>query len=257
MNSNLFRTLNLLETLSETPETGFSTSEIIEQANIAPSTLYRLLSEMEEAGYLYRNRDRRFLPNFSFERRIATGAISPKRLSDACREISLQLQTASEIILRREHNLLWHITFEQPQQAIRLRAHPGYVRATYELDSISRLALSYCPIADIERSWDLSAFYDVGVEGTKVNWNDARKTILSTDNRAMQFDMQGNAKGVRRFCIAVTDAENKFICLLTAAEAATPLRNENRHIERIRSVLTQARESLKSDDPEEIINYRS
>ena len=74
MNSNLFRTLNLLETLSDTPETGFSTSEILEQANIAPSTLYRLLSEMEEAGYLYRNRDRRFLPNFSFERRIGPNA---------------------------------------------------------------------------------------------------------------------------------------------------------------------------------------
>ena len=179
---------------------------------------------------------------------LAMGAISPELLREACAGVSTLLQTASEIILRRGHNLLWHVTDEHPLQPIKLRAHPGYVRATYELDSISRLVLAHCDMAQIERSWDTSAFYKVGIDGARVNWAEAKEMILATDKKAMQYDMLGNAKGVRRFCIAVTDADGKFVCILTAAEAAIPVRDETEHVARIGDVLMQARASLQSID---------
>lgn len=245
MSKSFIRILTLAESLSEAPKNGLSKSEVVERAGMATSTVYRLLTEMEEAGYVYRTSEGRLLPNFSFERRIGDGTISPELLREACAEVSNRLQTASEIILRRGHNLLWHVTDEHPMQPIKLRAHPGYVRATYELDSISRLVLAHCDIAEIERSWDTSAFYNVGIDGARVSWVEAREMILATDKQAMQFDMLGNAKGVRRYCIAVTDTNGNFVCILTAAEAAIPVRDEAEHVANIRNVLNQARASLQ------------
>lgn len=251
MSKNFVRILKLAEFLSDAPKNGWSKAEVAERSGLPPSSVYRILTEMELAGYIYKTSKGGLLPNFSFERRIGIGNIAPERLRAACAQISAQLQCASEIILRREHNLLWHLTDEHPNQAIKLRAHPGYVRATYELDSMSRLVLSHCGRAEIEKTWDLAAFYEVGVLGERMDWKSASEKIFSTDKNAMQYDMLGNSKGVRRFCVAVHDAEGDFVCLLTSAEAAVPLRDEEAHVERIRNTLMNARQSLEAAAAEE------
>lgn len=251
MSKGFISVLRLAESLSDAPRNGLAKSDVVARTGLPTSTVYRLLSDMEQAGYIYRTNEGRVLPNFSFDRRIALGAISPQKLRSVCAGISEELQSASEIILHRGHNLLWHITDEHPQRAIKLRAHPGYVRATYELDSISRLVLAHCEISEIERSWDLAGFYDVGVNGKRMVWDTARRIILATDRNEMQYDMLGNAKGVRRFCVAITDSEDQFVCLLTVAEAATPLRDEAAHVERIHRILFEARASLSAPEPEE------
>lgn len=248
VSKNFLRILKLAESFSDAPKSGFTKAEVVRRAELPTSTVYRLLSAMEDAGYIYRSPEGGLLPNFSFERRIDSRSISLEKLRSATAMVSAQLQTASEIILRRGHNLLWHITDEHPLQPMRLRAHPSYVRATYELDSISRLALAYCEITDIEQSWDLTSFYDVGIERKRVNWTDARDRIRATDKLAMQFDMLGNSKGVRRYCVAITDRDEEFVCLLTAAEAATPVRDEAAHVTRIRAVLTEVKSFLIGDD---------
>lgn len=245
MSKNFVRILRLAESLSDAPSDGFSKSEIVERAGLPSSTVYRLLSEMEQTGYVYSTPEGRLLPNFSFERRIGIGNISPIQLRQACAAISANLETASEIILRRGHSLLWHVTDEHPMQPIKLRAHPGYVRATYELDSISRLALAYCRIEDIERSWDLSSFYEVGVQSKRLDWPEARERILATDRQAMQYDMLGNAKGIRRFSIAIASPTGELVALLTVAEAAIPVRDEQSHIARIRETLESTRLELE------------
>ena len=246
MSKSLVNMFRLIESLSDAPKKGLSKGEVVDKAGLPTSTVYRLMAELEKAGYVYQTGEGKVLPNFSFERRIALGDISPERLRAACENITRELQSASEIILHRGHNLLWHITDEHPARALKLRAHPGYVRATYELDSISRLVLAHLDMADIEKSWDLSAFYDVGVHGNRVPWEEARKRILSTDKSEMQYDMMGNAKGVRRFCVSITDARDRLICLLTIAEAATPLRDEQAHIERMRETLMRTKSSLQA-----------
>ncbi|ASJ71560.1 helix-turn-helix domain-containing protein [Granulosicoccus antarcticus] len=245
MSKNFVRILRLAESLSDAPSEGLTKAQIVERAGLPSSTVYRLLSEMEQTGYVYTTPEGRLLPNFSFERRIGIGNISPIQLRQACASISAELESASEIILRRGHSLLWHVTDEHPLQAIKLRAHPGYVRSTYELDSISRLALAYCNIDDIESSWDLSSFHEVGVQGNHLDWHEARKRILATDRQSMQFDMLGNAKGIRRFSIAITTPEGELVSLLTVAEAAIPVRDEEAHIARIRSTLESTKVELE------------
>jgi len=245
MSKNFVRILQLAEALSDTPSNGFSKSEVVDRLGLPSSTVYRLLSEMEQTGYIYTTPEGRVLPNFSFERRISVGDISPNQLRQACADISTKLETASEIILRRNHSLLWHITDEHPLQPIKLRAHPGYVRSTYELDSISRLVLAHCDMSEIESSWDLSRFYEVGVKGTRLDWSEARQQILKTDRHSMQFDMMGNSKGIRRFSIPITAPDGKLVALLTVAEAAVPVRDEIIHIERIRSTLESTKKELE------------
>lgn len=245
VSKNFVRILRLAELLSDAPSHGFLKSEIVERVGLPSSTVYRLLSEMEQTGYVYTTADGRLLPNFSFERRIGIGQISPIQLREACASISAQLQCASEIILLRGHSLLWHVTDEHPMQPIKLRAHPGFVRATYELDSISRLALAHCRLQDIESAWDLSGFHEVGVQGRRLEWAEARERILGTDPLSMQYDMQGNAKGIRRFAIAIGSSSGELIALLTVAEAAIPVRDEPSHVARIREALESSRMKLE------------
>ena len=163
MSENVSRLIRILEACAEAEVTGLTMAKLIERSGLASSTAYRIVAELEEEKLLYRAADRRLHPNFSFERRILQGSVTPEQLWEACGEISSTLQCASEIILLRGQNLLWHITDEHPQQPIRLRAHPGYIRGTYELDSISRLALAHLPIGLIAGSWDRSAFFETGV----------------------------------------------------------------------------------------------
>ena len=118
--------------------------EVVERAGLPASTAYRLLAEFEEAGLLYRTHNRRLHANFTFERRLSLERISPALVTEACAQVSATLRSACEVVLLRGQNLLWHVVHQHPAQAIRLRAHAGFVRATYELDSITRLALAHC-----------------------------------------------------------------------------------------------------------------
>lgn len=251
MAGSLERVLQVMECLSKTSSKGITSAEVCEQTGLASSTVYRMLNELEKAGYLYKGPGRTLLPNYTFERRISFGTFGPEQLLDACLQISRTLQTASEVILLKGPNLLWHHKEEHPNQALSLRAHAGFVRGTYEMDSISRLSLAHKTIDDIERNWDLTSFYGVGVAGKKALWPDVRANLLAINPDEMEFDIQGNAKGVRRFCVAVKDIDGTFICLLTVAEAAVPLGDETQHISNIRNVLMNARASLFSKHEED------
>ena len=173
--SGISRIVALLEAFAPCPPEGFSPAEVAARSDIALSTAYRLLADMEAGGHVCRDMARRLHPNFSFERRIAGDAVDPARLATACADLSDALRTETEVILLRRHNLRWHMTRQHPEQAIRLRATPGYIRATYELDSISRLALAHLPLEEIEASWDLAAFHKVGVSGRRIPWAEARR----------------------------------------------------------------------------------
>lgn len=243
------RVLAIMKALSIDADEGLSTQAVIQRTGLAASTVYRLLAEFEEAGLVYRTSDRRVHANFTFERRLSFETISPARLTSACRQISHTLQAASEIIVLQGQTLVWHEVQQHPDQAIRLRAHAGFVRETHELDSITRMALAYCPMHVIERYWDTTAFFEAGVTRTRLEWGNVRSRLESVDRADMQYDLEGNAKGVRRFCVAVRDGQ-RIACLLTVAEAATPLRDEAEHIDSIREVLIRQRDAIEAAGPE-------
>jgi DNA-binding IclR family transcriptional regulator len=243
------RVLQIVEALAASSEEGATPAEICTRCRLARSTVYRLLSELEAAGYVYKSNGKQYFPNFVFERQFDPERASPVAIREACVSVSETLETASEMILRQGQNLLWHHREEHPLQPIRLRAHAGYIRSTYELDSISRLVLAHIPLAEIEARWDLAGFFETGVAGEKVSWQAARARINGVDRNGMEFDLQGNAKGIRRFCVALTASSGQFICLLTVAEAAIPVRDVDAHVEHVRRVLIDARERIAATSP--------
>lgn len=246
MSENLSRTLLLLEHLSVAKRSGITVAQLIEQTGLASSTVYRLVQELESLGYLRKSDDRRLFPKFNFEQGMSFGGIDIGLLSEACQDVSATLVAASEFIALRRETLFWHVAEGHPMQSIRLRAGVGFVRGTYELDCITRMALAHVPKPEVEASWDMAGFYEVGVSGRKVLWDEARAQISSVDAVGMEFDLMGNAKGVRRFCVAVHGEEGEFVGLLTAAEAATPLRDVDAHVDQVRAVLLAAKTAVEN-----------
>lgn len=246
MSDNLSRIMILLEHLSSAKEGGMQIAELVERTNLASSTVYRLTNDLEALGYLRKASDRRLFPKFTFEQGVVVGGVETTRLSEACRALSTRLVTASEFISLRQQNLYWHIAHEHAQQSIRLRAGAGFIRGSYELDCISRMALAHLSIEEIEASWDMAGFYEVGVSGDKVRWPEVQKQIASVNPNDMQFDLMGNAKGVRRYCVAITGADEQFAGLLTVAEAATPLRDVESHVAKVRDVLLDTKEAVET-----------
>lgn len=247
MQGSVERVLQIVEALAASSEEGATPSTICARCGLARSTVYRLLSELESAGYAYKSGSKHYVPNFTFARQFDLERVSPDIIREACESVSATLETASEIILRQGQNLLWHHKEEHPRQAIRLRAHAGFIRGTYELDSIARLALAHLPLETIERGWDLSGFFETGVAGDKIDWETAKGRITGVDPRGMEYDMQGNAKGIRRFCVALAAQSGKLVCLLTVAEAAIPVRDVKAHVEQVRKVLINARARIQAD----------
>lgn len=246
MSDNLSRILTLLEHLSSAKEEGMQIAELVERTNLASSTVYRLTNDLEALGYLRRSADRRLFPKFRFEQGVVVGGLEVSRLSEACRVLSERLVTASEFISLQRQNLHWHIAQEHTHQSIRLRARAGFIRGSYELDCISRMALAHLPIDEVEASWDAAGFYEVGVSGGKVRWPEVQKQIASVNPNEMQFDLMGNAKGVRRYCVAIKGSEEQFAGLLTVAEAATPLRDVESHVAKVRDVLLNTKEAVET-----------
>lgn len=245
MSENLKRTLVLLEHLSAAKGTGITVSQLVEETGLASSTVYRLIQELEVLGYLRKAEDRLLFPKFHFEQGKSFHGIDIDCLAEVCASVCAQLVVASEFIALQRETLFWHIAEEHPQQSIRLRAQVGFVRGTYELDCITRMALAHLPPEVVAANWDASGFYDVGVSGEKVPWAEVQAQILAVDKDGMQFDLMGNAKGVRRYCVAVHGENGEFVGLLTAAEAATPLRDVDEHVAQVNRVLLDAKETVE------------
>lgn len=245
MAGSVNRVVAIMESLAAGQSNGQTAQEVVERSGLPASTGYRILTELQELGLVHRSGKRKLAPNFSFARRISHPGLDPDLLADACEEISNRLTTASEVVLLREQSMLWHIVQQHEAQAIRLRAHPGFTRDAFELDSLSRLALAHLPVEQLERSWDTSAFYGTGLDRRPLDWSEARGVITDIDPEGMQYDMMGNAKGIRRFCVAIRDALGRMACLLTVAEAAVPVRDEAAHAEAIRQILFGQRDRLE------------
>lgn len=240
------RVLAILDALSGPDSGNMTAQDVVERAGLPPSTGYRILSELQELGLVHRGAERRLVANFTFERRLHCPGLEPEVLAEACTRLSNDLTVASEIVVLSGHNMLWHIVQQHPNQAIRLRAHPGFTRGAYELDSISRMALAHQSVEVLEKSWDTGAFYTAGVDRRPLDWAEARAMIDAVDPADMQYDMMGNAKGVRRYCVAIHGPDGAMACLLTVAEAATPVRDEAQHVANIRAQLMTRKSVIES-----------
>lgn len=246
MSGTSSRVIAILEALTGPEADGLSAQEVVERSGLPASTGYRIITELQDLGLVHRTASRRIMANFSFQRRLHCPGLDPEALVDACAVVSDALTVASEVVVLTGHNMLWHIVQQHPRQAIRPRAFPGFMRGAYELDSISRLALAHRTVETLERSWDTSAFYTTGVDRRSLDWVEARDMIAAVDPAGMQYDMMGNAKGVRRYCVAIQGPDGGLVCLLTVAEAATPVRDEAQHVANVRGHLMARKTEIES-----------
>ena len=239
MSASVSRIVKMMDVLSIMETSSLTAQKIVEHSGLPASTGYRILHEMQMLGLVHRMHDRKLVPNFSFERRIQFPRVDTQLLAVACSKLSNALITASEIIVGSGQNLVWHIVCQHPEQAIRLRAHSGFIRGSYELDSVSRLFLANLSTEVIEKNWDTEAFHTAGPERHRLKWPAARSIIGEVDTADMQFDMLGNTKGIRRFCVGINQGDGDFVCILTVAEAATPIGDECSHVESIQKLLVK------------------
>ena len=246
MSGTSSRVIAILEALTGPEADGLSAQEVVERSGLPASTGYRIITELQELGLVHRSASRKIMANFSFQRRLHCPGLEPEMLADACALLSDRLTVAAEVVVLSGHNMLWHIVQQHPDQAIRLRAFPGFMRGAYELDSISRLALAHRPVETLGKSWDTGAFYTAGVDRRSLDWAEARAMIAAVDPAEMQYDMMGNAKGIRRYCVAIHGPGGGMVCLLTVAEAATPVRDEAQHVANVRGHLMARKSAIES-----------
>lgn len=247
MSENLSRILTLMEHLSAARDRGILVADLCENTGLANSTVYRLVNDLEQLGYLEKKPDRRLIAKFSFQQEMAVGGFKLTDLSNTCKALAARLTATSELIEFQKANLFWQVSEQHHDQSFQLRAGVGFIRSTYELDSLSRMALAQFEPAEIEENWDVSAFYDVGVSGGKITWDHAREKISAVDPSGMEYDLMGNSKGVRRFCVALKGKNNEFAGLLTAAEAAIPVKDISAHTARMRDVLLEMKRTVEDD----------
>ena len=245
MSTTAQRFVAIMEALSNVSQVGSTANEIVQRANLTSSTGYRMLAELEELGLVHRIGDRKLVANFNFERQVRHPGLDPKELAYLCKKISLELTSSSEIVVQSGQNLFWHIVQQHEDQAIRPRAYPGFTRGSYELDSLSRMALAHCNLAKIRREWDTSCFFSTGMSPRELDWAEAKRMITDVDPLGVEFDLLGNAQGIRRFCAAVHAPSGELACLLTVAEAATPLRDQNAHVAKITNLLVAAKAQVE------------
>ena len=75
MSDSLSRTLILLQHLSAAKAEGVTVTQLVERTQLASSTVYRLVQELEALGYLRKAGDRRLFPKFLFEQGRDVGGI--------------------------------------------------------------------------------------------------------------------------------------------------------------------------------------
>lgn len=254
MSGTSSRVVAIMEALAGPDADGLTAQEVVDRSGLPASTGYRIISELQELGLVHRTPSRKLMANFSFQRRLHCPGLDPELLAEACAALSDQLTAAAEAVVMSGHNMLWHIVQQHADQAIRLRAFPGFMRGAYELDSLSRMALAHLSVERLEKSWDTGAYYSAGVDRQSLEWDEARAMIADVDPAGMQYDMMGNAKGIRRYCVAIQDPDGSMICLLTVAEAATPVRDEAQHVANIKEHLMDQKTKIESafSDPAQI-----
>jgi DNA-binding IclR family transcriptional regulator len=244
MSEPVRRTLSVLEYFAARPDESFTQTQIAEACGISGATLSRIVKTLGDGGYIFRQTSRLYRCNVVFRKLIGANAEYFDALSKALTAIVATTSLAAEAIVVRGNEFEWRQKEEHPDLSVQIRAHPGFRRGMNELDSLSRLYLSEIGWAEVERRFDPGTFYRSGARHERVSAAEARRIIEQTDPRSVAFDIEGNGRGVRRFATVARDSDDAFLHILSIAEAACPIADEQEHVRRNIAVLEQWRDEL-------------
>ena len=211
----------------------------------APATVSRIVKSLAEEGYVLKTSEKYCVCNFRLSRNVPMSEHYLSGLSKLMQEISTTHGVSVEAVVVAGHDLFWHSCTEFPDASIAIKAKPGFRRTLTELDPLSRLYLSRISWDEINADLLPGGFFRNDINRDIIEASEARKIIEHAAGKSVDYDFNGNHLGVRRFAIAIEDENHNFMHLLSIAEAAVPVRDENAHIAKFTAVLENARESLE------------
>lgn len=219
-------------------------ASISRKCEIPIATASRIANTLEKEGYLRRYKDKSFVRNFYLQKKMSLPEDYLSLLEQVLEDISEQCEQSSEAIFIENNQLYWLSKKESKNVAFSLKAHTGFRRPLYELDSPSRLSLSAMGWEKVRKQFDVNAFFEAGRLRNNVSKMKLKEQLQNTCLTDVLYDIEGNVRGIRRFSKAIFDQQGQFVHLLCIAEAAISVHNIDRHIDKNKKILNQAVQKL-------------
>ncbi len=242
------RTLQVLEYIMAAGPGPVKQVDIARDCGLSPSTLNRIVKSLSDWGYLFRTSEKYCVRNFRLERNVPMSEAYLARLDETMRDLSGRLGVSAEVVVVAGHELLWHSKTEHPDPNVLIRANVGFRRSLYELDILAQLYLSRLEWNQVQAQFYVDGFFaTVRRPGQDTRWLPAttvKDRLDAMRGKVFAADLEGNHMGIRRFATVIEDPDGKFLHLLTIAEPASAIVQEEDYVRRYRDALLKARSDL-------------
>lgn len=240
----LERALSVIEHMNTRHDRAYSLEELSKDSGVAKTTLLRIMNTLIDFGYVSKTQKKRYVTNFRLSKLLPLDPAHHRYLESVLREIVIETRQSAEIITVNGKNLYWYDKVESRRLPLRIAAFPGFRRTLYELDAPSRLYLKHLSVDTVSHQFDTTGFYTAAPEYASVTWEEAVDLLESVDTKGIEFDLEGNRHGIRRFCALTESKSGEFQYILAIAEAALRVPDEKAHIEKNCSILKQHMKQL-------------
>ena len=221
-------------------------ASISRKCDIPRATASRIVTTLEQEGYLRRCKNKSYVRNFYLQKKMNSGEEYLSILEQILEDIAEKSEQSGEAIFIENSQLYWLSKKESKNVAFRLKAHAGFRRPLYELDAPSRLGLAAMGWETVRKQFDTSAFFEAGKSRNSVSKSTLKEQLQTTSLTDVQYDIEGNIRGIRRFSKAIFDKNGQFVNLLCIAEAAISVHDVHEHIEKNKNLLNQAVKKLSA-----------
>ena len=239
------RLLEVMEYLMAAGPNPVKQIDISRDLNISAATVNRIVKALSDRGYIFRTKEKYCVKNFRLIRSIPMSEEYLSALQILMDEITNKHKVAVEAVVVSGFDLLWHSRTHLPNATVTIRAGAGFKRNLYELDALARLYLSRVGWDEVSYKFHSGGFFKTGIEMESLSPEDARKIIENENDSTFAYDMNGNHLGVRRFATIIEDEKGNFIHMLSLAEAAIPINEEERKISESKLILSEAKKLLE------------
>ena len=193
-----------------------SLDELSQLVDSPKSSLLRILSSLQQHGWVKRNAQKRYVPMIQLaplEQAKNWDTLLVERLSDLGRMLDL---TVEWYLLKAEQAVLsWR--FEPEWSPVHIRAQVGFVRGIQgEVDAVVRTLLKSTRLEPGTSNW----VYQQG-EPSPISPGQLRKEVKAMNSR-IAGDSEYNSNGVRRLAVSVLDQNGDVKGIIALAESFTP-----------------------------------
>lgn len=224
------KTLTLLEAFQGGPNRGLTHRELMEATGLSAATLLRMLRTLESRGYVTRDGQKAYRPAFRLERGLPVEGDGGRRLHELLETLSADTGVTAELLTIRPPDLSWYDQVQPPRADVVVRATIGTRRTLRELDAPSRIVLAHWGAEKTRSILGEKGYVHVTPPGKPMTWKDVTALLSATPKGAIAWDPLGNANGVRRHALALTDKGGDLLAVVSLAEAALARTDDRAHV---------------------------